>query len=109
MKIKIDFVTNSSSASFKIPLSQISEIQLELLKSHYDIGKIIAKKNNINLGVSKGDTWKIIISKKRGCVYGTTTMDNFDMIWFLGEIGINEENVEYKDHIFIFEDLENDE
>jgi len=93
MKIKIDFVTNSSSASFYIMLDRITEEQRLLIHNHIEASHALCISpdlyNNLN------DAWVITEDDKK--IIGDTSMDNFDMLWFLDEIGINRDNVHY-DH-----------
>jgi hypothetical protein len=94
MKFKLDFVTNSSSASFIIALDKLSQEQLILIYNHFSVGKLIKRKQIMSYGLSDHDEW--LIWEDDGKLNGATIMDNFDMYWFLQEIGIPEEVIEYE-------------
>lgn len=91
MKIKIDYVTNSSSASFVIMKKHLTDIQIFLIKNHINVATAICE----NEGGSFWETpWKI--NEYETHIECYTSMDNFDMLWFLDKIGINEEYIKYE-------------
>ena len=94
LKIKTDFVTNSSSASFIIERDKITDIQLHLIKNHVSFCKDYHPDAISYIG---GDNSGWRISYEDSYISGYTSMDNFDMRWFLLEIGIKEEDIKY-DH-----------
>ena len=86
MKIKHDFVTNSSSSSFVISKDKLSELQIYLIKNHKDIAEAV-------YGRSIGyDHWDI--SETDDEISGFTTMDNFDIVEYMCDIGINYNDIE---------------
>lgn len=81
MKIRLGFVSNSSSSSFVVQLSKITAEQLESILNHQEVAGF--------------DAWNLTQTKYT--IEGTTGMDNFDMLEYLLEIGIKEEDIKMGD------------
>ena len=98
MKIKIDHVTNSSSASFMIPKSSLTEDQIRMIKDHIEMAHFYERafpgKHNFDF-IDEGSGWKI--EETDHSIKGHTWMDNFNMLKFLEVIGVNMDEVHY-DH-----------
>jgi hypothetical protein len=81
MKNRNGFVSNSSSSSFIIPLVHLNGIQIEQIENHIEEGN--------RLGIpfaDQIDAWSIWFSN--GTICGETSMNNFDMNYFLNAIGV---------------------
>jgi hypothetical protein len=86
MKNRIGFVSNSSSSSFIIQKSNLSDSKIMLIKEHQSN----AQKLN-DMGVANfdciDDAWQIIETDET--ISGVTTMDNFNMTKYLLIIGVD--------------------
>jgi len=81
MKVKTDFTTNSSSASFVISLDDISAKQLKLIYKH----RMLAE----------GDAWAL--RETETLLTGDTFMDNFDMYDYLkNNVGVDMDKVTWE-------------
>lgn len=88
MKLRIGFVTNSSSSSFTIAKSNLADDQIEKIKNYFEAAKE-AGMNDFD------DSWDI--NETNFNINGFTCMDNGDMNKFLKLIGINRDIVEWED------------
>jgi hypothetical protein len=95
MKIRTAHVTNSSSASFIIPKSKLSDLQISMIKCHIEISNLLASEGELDYKESYLDQWRITEDNEN--IYGDTMMDNFDMQWFLKNVGVDENDIEW-DH-----------
>jgi len=92
MKIRNGFVSNSSSSSFIVKKSKITDVQRNLI----DNAIIVCEKlgwGDIN---NSGETtdWSITDYDDEDYIKFSTWMDNFDMCEFLIRIGLNEDDFE---------------
>ena len=82
MKNRTGFVSNSSSSSFAINLSDLT-------------GKQMSQILNINDDRFKDDPWRIYTED--GKLKGSTWMDNFSMSDFFEQIGVPDQYIEWGD------------
>lgn len=95
MKIKTEFVTNSSCASFMMLLKHLTKEQINLIYNHIDIATDQLVFEIFGMPDSR-DEWKIW--KNCGKIFGDTSMDNFDMLFFLLNVVIvDEDHLHYCD------------
>lgn len=99
MKVRRDFVTNSSSSSFIIAKKYLDEDQIEAIREHYDLGK------KMGLVDSKWD-YPYSIEENDDFITGYVDMDNFAMDKFLDRIEVNSNNVNWGEYPFDLSEVE---
>lgn len=88
MKLRIGFVTNSSSSSFTIARSDLTDEQIEKIKNYFEAAKEVGM-NDFN------DWWDI--NETNFNINGFTCMNNGDMLKFLRLIGVDRDNIEWEE------------
>lgn len=89
MKIRHDFVTNSSSSSFIISKEELNPYQIEAIRNHSEIGEL--------LGMScSEESWRI--EENDSYITGYTWLDNFDMWEFLQLFGVDVNDIKWSEY-----------
>ena len=91
MKVRMDYVTNSSSSSFIISKKYLDEDQIEAIRNHSELGE--------KLGFCWcEDAWDI--DENENYISGYTWMDNFDMYDFLKAIDVSPKLADWSEWSF---------
>jgi len=93
MKVRIGFVSNSSSSSFVISKAVLTREQIDAIKNH--IGYAQEYFPQIEWA-DKDQYWEVDETDREMRMH--TGMDNFDMHEFLLALGIEEYDIKYKDY-----------
>ena len=83
MKIRINFVPNSSSCSFVIKKKNLCSCQIEKIHNHLEVGKELGLFKDTEKYNTAHLMFEWDIKETEDEIRGETTMDNFDMVDFL--------------------------
>ena len=92
MKTRNGFVSNSSSSSFIVSKSALTNLQQIMIKNHMEVCKLLGVFFDKTCIPRKwvdgcdGDAWDI--QETTSDITGDTSMDNFDMQEFMQQIGV---------------------
>lgn len=101
MKIRQDFVTNSSSSSFIIAKKYLDEDQLYAIRNHSTVG------DRLKIPYAFEDAWTI--RENDDFISASTWMDNFDMCKFLRIIDVPVEKATWGEYPFYLDTSDDDE
>jgi hypothetical protein len=100
MKIRLGFVSNSSSSSFIINKQCLTRETILSIEKHIETAKKFCDEMDISydkLDFYDGDAWTIVETETQ--IKGWTIMDNFDMHYFLVEcLKIDPINITWNDY-----------
>lgn len=96
MKIKADFITNSSSCSFTIATSYLNEMQIVAIINHIEFAFLLDQLYPDKWNFGWAEKWKVDVYSDR--IEVDTSMDNFDMETFIRAIRVPEEAITDYDH-----------
>ena len=94
MKLRQGFVSNSSSCSFTIKVSDLNRKQVEQLIYHINWWNTHKMGDLMNLD----DAWEIKLNISEERFEVSTLMDNFPMMEYLSKIKVNPEKIRNFEH-----------
>ena len=98
MKVRSDFVTNSSSSSFIISKKYLDKDQIKAIRDHSSLGE------KLGFDCCNYD-WDI--EENENYITGYTWLDNFDMYDFLKAIDINPKLANWSEYSFDLDTYKN--
>ena len=102
MKIRYDFVTNSSSSSFLISKKYLDYDQIRAIRNHHKLGEKMGF-------VESWLDYPWNIKENNDFITGYTSMDNFDMESFLSKIEVNMRKVTWGEREFMLSEDDEEE
>lgn len=95
MKIRTNFVSNSSSSSFVIKKKNLSCLERDAIINYKDKVSKMSNREKEELRYEYIDDYSWWIEENEDEIIGNTFMDNFNMGLYLEEIGIKDEYIEW--------------
>jgi hypothetical protein len=102
MKVRTGYVSNSSSSSFIIDRYGLSQRQIDQILCHIEVSKELPYREDegydrdLEWCNRPEDAWDIEVGDIT--VAGTTFIDNFDMRYFLEQIGVADSDIAWGGH-----------
>lgn len=88
MKARVGFVSNSSSSSFVVSLSDITAEQAGKIRGHIEVGRAMGM-----CCAEDHNEWRV--REENGVLHGDTSMDSFDMDTFMEKIGVPSDKIRW--------------